>query len=170
MIKSKIQFKQTGQNLTLVYQKTARSKPEKYSVKVADKEERDAMLTKIKGYIKKHEITKSELVAEKNSKTLVNLFTKKGTAIRKAKDEEKVIAKANVKLLKSKNKKTVKTVAKKTNALSRIQRDVAKLSDTDRADLLASLGATKQIAEVAKNTPKTPSRKPIGYINGVPEY
>lgn len=58
-----VKFKQVGQNLILV--EGSGKKQEKYTLKVADKEERDALLTKIKGYIKKVDNSKSTLVVKK---------------------------------------------------------------------------------------------------------
>jgi hypothetical protein len=150
-----VKYKQVGQNL-IISVKEKGSAETKYSLKVADKEEREALVNKIKGYVKKVNNSGSELVVTKNTKTLVNLFTKE-----KKKKEDLIKSEKAINKSISRNKsdkKTVKSVKAKTNKLTKLASDINKLSEEDKQQLLAQLGEGKK--EVAKDSkkPQLPAR------------
>lgn len=152
----KAKFMQKGKTLILTYKETPKSKAEKYRITVADKEERDALVKKIKGYATKINTSKSDLVVVKQSKTLINLFKKNALALQKETETKKLEAKGKRTIAKKANKKTTKEVAKKTTAIDKLTKQIDKLSPEEKKELLAQLGEGKQIAKEASSKPKTP--------------
>lgn len=155
--KPELKYKQVGKTLILVRKENSRSKSVKYTLTVKDKNERDVLVNKIKGYIKKIDASESELVVAKQSKTLVNIFTKGSEVARKKVEIEKVKTRAKSKKIKKENKSTVKAIKKSTTAITKLTNQIANLSEEEKKEILTQLGTSKQLAEKASTTPKTPA-------------